>query len=64
MIACRMTYDQLVSHYGTHAKAARALGLTWGALYFWRKTGIPALRQLWIERETGGALKADTPKAA
>jgi hypothetical protein len=57
-----MTTDQLIAHYGTQAKAAKALGLTWAAVYVWRRRdAIPYLRQLQIQEITGGALKADAP---
>jgi hypothetical protein len=57
-----MTLDQLIAHYGTQAKAAKALGVTWAALHVWRRRGaIPYLRQLQIQEVTGGELKPDLP---
>ena len=54
-----MTLDDLKTHYGSIPAAARALGLVRQAVYQWRRTGIPALRQLQIEIATSGELRAD-----
>lgn len=60
-----MTTTELIAHYGSQARAARALGVSWAALYLWRKKGaIPYLRQLQVQQVTGGVLKADEPEAA
>lgn len=53
-----MDLNDLKNHYGSIPNAARALGLVRQAVYQW-KDGIPALRQIQIERITVGALKAD-----
>lgn len=53
-----MDLNDLKNHYGSIPNAARALGLVRQAVYQW-KDGIPALRQIQIERMTIGALKAD-----
>ena len=60
-----MNPQELIAHFGTQAAAARALGLTWAAIYLWQKRGsIPYLRQLQIEQVTAGALKAAHPETA
>lgn len=53
-----MTFEDLISHFGTQAEAARAIGVTRGRVWQWRLEGIPLLRQFQIERITGGALVA------
>jgi DNA-binding transcriptional regulator YdaS (Cro superfamily) len=55
-----MTYDQLISHYGTQSAAASALGINQSSVSEWKERGsIPRLRQLHIEILTKGKLKAD-----
>lgn len=51
-----MTKDEAVSHFGTQAKLAAAIKCTQGTVAGWKS--IPELRQLQIERLTGGALRA------
>ena len=58
-----MTYVDLIDHFGSQAAAARALELSQPSIYGWKEKGIPFLRQLDIERRTGGALKAEKPEA-
>jgi hypothetical protein len=54
-----MTPAQLIKHYGTQAKAAKALKMTSAIVSYWVKKGIiPKKTQAWIQLETGGALKA------
>lgn len=52
-----MTYAQLIKHYGSPAKVAAALHIQAPSVYGWRE-GIPFLRQIQIERETDGELRA------
>lgn len=55
-----MTPQQLLDHYGTQAKIARALGCTQPAVYEWfEKDKVPDGRQVQVERLTDGALAAD-----
>jgi len=54
-----MTFDQLISHYGTQARAARALNLSQASVCGWRRKGIPLLRQAQYEEITGRVLKSD-----
>ena len=54
-----MTFDDLVVEFGTVAKAASALGFTRQTIYDWRSRGIPAERQLEVQKATKGKLKAD-----
>ena len=59
-----MRYSDLVDFYGSAAAAARAIGVQPPSVAEWKLNGIPALRQLHIEKLTKGRLKADavTPK--
>lgn len=52
-----MTLADLIKHFGTQTKAAKALGLKQPSVANWRD-GIPEIRQLQIERLTKGALRA------
>lgn len=54
-----MTFNQVVAHFGSQVAAARALKITKGALQFWRRDGVPPLRQLQLEELTKGRLRAD-----
>ena len=54
-----MTANQLIKHFGSAAKAAKALGYNRQSIYDWKKTGIPLRTQAWIQVETGGVFKAD-----
>ena len=57
-----MTYDQLISYYGTPAKAASARGLDRQLLHGWKTRGsIPIEQQIEYEVASGGALRADLP---
>lgn len=53
-----MTKDQAVAHFGTQTLLAKALGLTQGTISLWPDYP-PPIRQLQIERLTGGALRAE-----
>jgi DNA-binding transcriptional regulator YdaS (Cro superfamily) len=55
-----MTFDQLIKHFGTQAKAAEIIGCTQPTLSNWKNRGrIPGIQQLRIEHVTKGKLKAD-----
>ncbi len=54
-----MDTDTAVQHYGSRAKLALALGISQAAISMWHGS-VPALRQLQLERLTGGVLKADS----
>lgn len=57
-----MTYDDLISHYGTPAEAASARGLDRQIVFGWKKRGrIPLEQQIEYELETSGKLRADVP---
>ena len=56
-----MNYSDLISHFGTQSKAARALGIKPPSVHEWQENGIPETRQYQIEVLTNGALKADRP---
>jgi DNA-binding transcriptional regulator YdaS (Cro superfamily) len=55
-----MTYQQAISHFGTPAAMARALGVDRASVAEWREK-IPEGRQYQIQIATGGKLKADKP---
>ena len=52
-----MTHDQILKKFKTPSNAARSIGVTLQTLRNW-KSGIPHKSQVWIEFQTGGALKA------
>ena len=52
-----MTKQEAVTHFGSVAKLAEALGITTQAIYDWPET-VPQLRQFQLERITGGQLTA------
>lgn len=55
-----MTYKQLIDYFGSHSKAAYALGYSPMALYKWRDKGqIPLRVQPFIAHASQGKLKAD-----
>lgn len=54
-----MTYQELIAYFGSQSKAAKAIGINQSSVSLWKAVGIPALRQLHIEKVTNGALKAD-----
>jgi len=53
-----MTHNQIIALYGTPTKAATELDVTLQTLRNWKRDGISAKTQLWIQAATGGALKA------
>ncbi len=53
-----MTKQEAIAHFGTQWKLATALGMSQGSIAQWREFP-PELRQLQIEKVTGGALKAE-----
>src|SRR5687768_6299590 len=55
----RMTFNDLVVHFGTVQKASEGIGFTRQTIYDWRDRGIPGVRQLQIQKKARGALKAD-----
>lgn len=54
-----MTYDEVIKHFGSQTKAARAIGVKPPSVCLWRKSGIPFERQCHIQLLTGGALRAE-----
>lgn len=56
-----MTKQEAIEYFGSVPKLAEALNINRQAIYQWEE--IPPLRQLQIERKTGGELQAD-PEAA
>jgi transposase len=54
-----MTFTDLVVHFGTVSKAAKALGYTRQTIYDWRQRGVPEGKQLEIQKMTRGQVKAD-----
>lgn len=58
---CCMTFDDLKEHFRGVTKAAKELGVSRETLYRWRDSGIPYVRQLQIESQMRGKLKASSP---
>ena len=57
-----MTYEDLISHFGSEAEAARARDIDRQRVHGWKKRGrIPTDDQIEYEVITSGALKADIP---
>ena len=55
-----MKPTDVLTHYKTQQLAASALGIAQASIAKWLKNGVvPDLRQLQLERLTGGALKAE-----
>ena len=55
-----MTKEQVILHYGSAAKAAKALRITRGAICHWPSSVPLTPRIAWkIELATNGALKVD-----
>ena len=52
-----MTKDEVITHFGSQAAAAEALGIKQPSVANWRDP-LPELRQLELERLTRGALRA------
>lgn len=52
-----MTKDQVLAHFGSQPAVARALGMSQPSVSNWEDP-LPPLRQLEIERLTGGLLRA------
>lgn len=53
-----MRTSTVLKHFGDHKAVAAALGIKAPSVYSWGPT-VPPLRQIQIERITGGKLKAD-----
>lgn len=61
--ALRMTPEDVITHYGSQAAAARALGIpNRCTVWQWVRRGqVPWLRQCEIQIKTRGRLKAERP---
>jgi DNA-binding transcriptional regulator YdaS (Cro superfamily) len=57
----RMTFSEMLKHYGSAANAARAIGLHRQAVSRWKKGAIPLDQQVKFELATDGALRANLP---
>ena len=54
-----MTYQEVIDHFGSGYKVAKAGGFSAGAPYGWKKLGyVPIHSQRRLEQITKGALKA------
>lgn len=51
-------FQVLVSHFGSQAKLARALGITPMAISHWKQRGVPVRQAVRIEQITMGSLQA------
>ena len=61
-----MTFDDVKKHWGSVAKAAKALKLTPATIYAWKyRGGIPRLSQAHVQVVSEGVLKMEeeTPPA-
>lgn len=58
-----MTKKEAVNYFGSASRVAEALNLTRAAVSQWPEV-VPELRQLQLERITGGKLKAESMPAA
>lgn len=59
-----MTYDDIIEHYGSEAKAAAARGIDRQRVHGWKKRPrVPTDDQIEYEVLTSGELKADLPQA-
>jgi DNA-binding transcriptional regulator YdaS (Cro superfamily) len=55
-----MTVEEVIAHYGTQVRAARALSVSQPAIANWVARGrVPSLMQLRVEYATDGQLLAD-----
>ena len=57
-IVANMTYDDLITFYGSQAGAARRLGLKQPSVHDWQHTTIPYDRQCQAQIDSGGKLTA------
>lgn len=57
-----MNYSQVITYYGSAAKAAKAAGVFRTGIYRWRAK-IPLEAQIKMELDSKGFLRADLPKA-
>ena len=59
-----MNHDDLISYYGSGAKAADAIvpPVTRQAVHSWKKVPIPIDQQIKYELATKGALRASLPR--
>ena len=55
----RMTFQDLVDHYGSQKQVAEALGISKQLASYWKRVGIPIGRQYEIQILTGGKFRAD-----
>ncbi len=52
-----MTKEEAISYFGTQAKLGKALKLKQPTISLW--DSVPLAHQMYLEKLTGGALKAD-----
>ena len=57
-----MNYTQIITYYGSAAKAAKAAGIFRTGIYRWKES-IPIEAQIKLELDSKGFLRADLPKA-
>ena len=57
-----MEFDQLIKHFGTQAKLAKAVRRSQPTISNWQKRGIPYGAQLEIQFLTAGLFQAEPPK--
>lgn len=60
-----MTYDELITYFGSQKAAAKALSLRQNTLSTWRARGyVPPRQQVRVQSMTRGWLRAEVPLAA
>ena len=59
-----MNYDDLMAHYGSFARAAKALGKTRQAVHRYKKNGIPLPVQYQFQVITRGKVRVKPRKTA
>lgn len=57
----RMTYNELIAHFGSEARAAAARDIPRQTVHRWKGREIPLDQQVRYEIVTNGALLADLP---
>ncbi len=57
-----MTFNQVLKRYKTQAAISERFGWTLACINNWKRRGIPLDKQLRIQNDTGGQLKARVGK--
>jgi len=57
-----MNHNEAVAFFGGRRKIAKLLGVTYGAVQWWKDHGIPLPRQYQLHVLSNGKLPVDQPK--